>query len=357
MPKTCTSTRSPPIFHGPAACAARSRNLLRSTLSIHPPFRPAWWLPGPHLPTIWGKLARRLPDAHERIELWPTPDGDRLSVARLDAPDPDAPLLLLLHGLEGSVRSKYAQGLMHHARARGWSAALVIFRSCDGRIPATPRLYHSGETSDADLVIRRLAAERPGRALLAAGVSLGANVLLKWLGEQGDRTPPELRRAAAISTPFDLAAGSRHLERGFSRVYVRHFVKGLRAKALRTLARHPGLPVDRGRLLAARSFWDFDDVFTGPVHGFAGADDYYARSSSLGFLDRITVPTLLHSAVDDPFLPAAILDRVREVARRTPALTVDFTPHGGHVGWVAGPPWAPIYWMEHRVTHWLGGGS
>lgn len=264
---------------------------------------------------------------------------------------------MLLHGLEGTVRSKYAQGLMHLARARGWAAAMLIFRTCDGRIPDVPRLYHSGETSDADFVIRRLAAERPGRTLLAVGVSLGANVLCKWLGEQGGRVPAELRRTAAVSTPFDLAAGSRYLERGFSRRYVDHFVQGLRQKALATLDRHPHLPVDRTRLLEARSFWDFDDAFTGPVHGFSGADDYYARCSSLGFLERITVPTLLHSAVDDPFLPPVVLDRVREVATRVPALTIDFTPQGGHVGWVAGPPWAPVYWMEHRVMHWLGTGT
>lgn len=322
-------------------------------MSPHPPFRPAWWLPGPHLPTVWGKLARRLPPAHTRIEHWEMPDGASVTVARLDGRTPDAPVLTVFHGLEGTVRSNYAQGLMHQARARGWGAALLIFRTCDGRIPERPRLYHSGETQDADAFFRRLIAERPGRPIVATGISLGANVLCKWLGEQGAQVPTEIHRAAAISTPFDLGAGSRHLERGFSQVYVWHFVRTLRRKAAETLARHPSLPVDAARVAASRTFWEFDDAFTGPAHGFAGADDYYARSSSLGFLGAIRVPTLLFSAVDDPFLPAQVLDHVRAVARENPHLHPDFTPRGGHVGWVNGAPWKPEYYMEGRIAHWL----
>lgn len=318
-------------------------------------FRPAWWLPGPHLPTIFGKLVRRLTPAQDRIERWDTPDGDSLSVARVDPAHADAPTVTIFHGLEGTVDSNYAQGLMHLARARGWGAALLIFRTCDGRIPAAPRMYHSGETTDADFFLRRLAAERPGVPILATGVSLGGNVLLKWLGEQGTNVPRELRAAAAVSTPFDLGAGSRFLERGFSSVYVRHFVGKLKGKARAALEKHPHLPVDRQRMERARTFWEFDDAFTAPVHGFAGADDYYSRSSSLGFLPQITVPTLLFSAEDDPFLPAPILEQVREVARGNPLLLPEFTPTGGHVGWVSGSPFAPVYHMEPRVLHWLAG--
>ena len=323
-------------------------------MSNHPPFRPAWWLPGAHLPTVWGKLVRRMAPAHERIERWAMPDGATVSVARVDAPDPDAPMLTIFHGLEGTVGSNYAQGLMHQARARGWGAAMLIFRTCDGQIPETPRLYHSGETTDADAFFRRLIAERPGRPIVASGISLGANVLLKWLGEQGAGVPHELRRAAAVSTPFDLAEGSRFLERGFSRNYVRHFVRSLREKAAATLAAHPTLPVDAARVASSQTFWEFDDAFTGPAHGFTGAEDYYRRSSSLGFLHAIRVPTLLFSAVDDPFLPAHVLDQVRAVARENRHLVPEFTPRGGHVGWVAGQPWRPEYYMEGRVAHWLG---
>lgn len=305
------------------------------------------------MPTIWGKFGRKVPPAHERIERWQAPDGGLLSVARLDPATPEAPTLTLFHGLEGTVRSTYAQGLMQAARARGWGAAMLIWRTCDGRVPDVPRLYHSGETTDADFFIRRLAAERPGQPLYCAGVSLGANVLLKWLGEQGGALPVEVRAAAALSTPFDLGAGSRHLERGFSRLYLWHFVRSLKAKANAALDRHPSLVVDRARLERARTFWEFDDVFTGPVHGFSGAADYYHRSSSIQFLSRIRVPTLLLSAVDDPFLPPVVLERVRELALANPQLEVEFTDRGGHVGWVTGDLRTPGYYLDSRVPAWL----
>lgn len=324
-----------------------------SPVTQHPSFTPAWWLPGPHLPTLFSKLVRRVPDAHERIERWRMPDGDAVSVARISPRTPDAPTLAILHGLEGTLRSTYAQGLMHQARRRGWGAAMLIFRTCDGRIPAVPRMYHSGETTDADHFFRQLAAERPRATIFAVGVSLGANVLLKWLGEQGDQTPPNVLRAAAVSTPFDLAAGSAHLERGFSKLYVRHFVRSLRRKALAALALHPGLPVDRRRIELAQTFFEFDDAFTGPVHGFAGATDYYARSSSLGFLSRIRRPVLLFSSEDDPFLPVEVLGRVRELARSNTDLELHFTRTGGHVGFVGGTPWNPSYFMEDRVAAWF----
>lgn len=316
-------------------------------------FRPAWWLPGPHLPTVFGKLARKVPPAHDRVERWPTPDGDDVSVALVDPPRPDAPILTIFHGLEGSIRSTYAQGLLHQARRRGWGAALLIWRSCDGRIPRAPRMYHSGETSDAEFFFGEISRRHPHAPVLATGISLGGNVLLKYLGERAAGTPPALRAAAAISTPFDLGEGARHLERGFSRVYVRHFVRSLRQKAIAALAVHPSLPVNRQRLLAASSFWEFDDAFTAPVHGFAGADDYYRRCSSLHFLPRVARPALLFSAVDDPFLPPSVLDSVRAHARGNPMLTPQFTSTGGHVGWIAGSPLAPHYYMEHHVTEWL----
>lgn len=316
-------------------------------------FHPAWWLPGPHLPTVFAKLLRRVPPAHDRLERWDTPDGDSVTVARVDPPHPDAPVLSIFHGLEGSIRSTYAQGLLHQAKARGWGAALLIWRTCDGRIPDAPRMYHSGETTDADFFLRRLAAERPGRPILSVGVSLGSNVLLKWLGEQGRQVPAEIRAAAGVSTPFDLAAGASHLERGFSRVYARHFVRQLKSKAHAALTKHPQLPVRVDRLAASRTFWEFDDAFTAPVHGFAGARDYYTRSSSIGFLGEIVTPTLLFSAVDDPFLPVQVLDQVRSLARDNRALEPVFTRSGGHVGWVSGSPFSPVYHMEARVTDWL----
>jgi predicted alpha/beta-fold hydrolase len=320
-------------------------------------FSPAWWLPGPHLPTIFAKFGRRIAPAHDRVERWSTPDGDSVSVALVEAARPEAPTLAILHGLEGGLHSTYVRGLLGQARARGWGAAALVWRTCDGRVPDQPRMYHSGETGDADFFLRRLVAERPETALHIIGVSLGANVLCKWLGEQGNAVPAQVGRAVGVSTPFDLAEGSKFLSQGFSQVYTQHFVRKLRAKALLALERHRSLPVDSALLRRARTFWEFDDAFTAPVHGFAGADDYYERASSLPFLHNVRVPTLLLSAVDDPFLPPPVLDRVREIAVANSALRAEFTPRGGHVGWVSGPPWAPRYYMEERAMAWLENGA
>jgi predicted alpha/beta-fold hydrolase len=214
------------------------------------------------------------------------------------------------------------------------------------------RFYHSGETTDLDFVVRRLVAEHHDVQLVMCGVSLGGNVLLKWLGEQGKNAPAQIERAAAVSTPFDLEAGARLMEHGFARVYVRHFLNTLVAKTEKKLERYPDL-CDIEKLRAARTFFEFDDLLTGPVHGFTGAHDYYQRSSSIRFLERICVPALLMNAWNDPFLPKSILESVRAIARRNPALSVEFSATGGHVGWVAGNPWSQHYYMEERVVEWL----
>ena len=315
-------------------------------------FRPAWWARGPHAQTLWGKLFRRRPPAGTRRERWDTPDGDFLDLERIDAPL-GAPRVVLLHGLEGSRRSHYVGGLFAAARARGWAVDLLLFRSCGDEPNRARRLYHSGETGDLDLVVRRVVAEHPGAPLALVGVSLGGNVLLKWLGEQGSATPPELRAAAGISVPFDLARGSRHIERGASRIYTRHFLRSLKRKAAAKRAAFPDL-YDPAKLEGARTLWDFDEHVTAPVHGFAGAADYYARSSAVHFLPAIRTPTLLVNAADDPFLPQSVLDDVRAIAAANPALTTRFVPRGGHVGFVGGRnPWRPAYWAEEQAVSFL----
>jgi predicted alpha/beta-fold hydrolase len=287
-----------------------------------------------------------------RTERWSTPDDDFLDLHRLDAPA-GAPRLLILHGLEGTARSHYARGLLHEAQRRGWAADLLIFRSCGDEPNRALRLYHSGETADLDFVVRRLITSDPARPLLIAGVSLGGNVLLKWLGEQGARTPEQLRSAAAVSVPFDLARGSRHLDRGFSRFYQAHFLRSLRRKALGKSTRYPNA-IRPEVVLRARTLYDFDDLVTAPVHGFRDADDYYSRSSSLGYLARIRTSTLLLSARDDPFLPHEVLDQVRDIARTNPSLHLEFVERGGHVGFISGTlPWRPFYYAEWKVAEFL----
>jgi hypothetical protein len=319
-----------------------------------PAFRPAWWARGPHAQTVWGKLTRRTGPLPTRTERWDTPDGDFLDVERLDA-DPSrgdparAPRLLLLHGLEGGRQSHYAWGLFAEAARRGWGMDLMLHRSCGSELNRQRRFYHSGETGDAALVIDRIVADFPRAPLAVVGVSLGGNQLVKYLGETGDRVPANVRRAVAISVPYDLARGSRHISRGFARVYERHFLRSLVRKVEAKLATYPDL-IAAERLPGVRTLYDFDDLLTGPVHGFTGADDYYARSSAIRFLQGVRVPTLLLSAVDDPFLPAAVLDEVRAIAAANPALTVEFHAQGGHVGFVGGRvPWRPDYYAERRA--------
>jgi len=324
-------------------------------------FSPAWWLPGAHLQTVWGRLARDRRRVVFRRETLETPDGDELVLDHVEGPAGSA-RLLVLHGLEGSSYSVYVQGLLEAAARRGWRGTALNFRSC-ARDPADldrmlpnrrPRLYHSGETSDLDFVVRTLSGREPDAPLAGVGVSLGGNVLLKWLGENPGQKA--VRAAVAMSTPYDLAASDRFLETFAGRLYVRNFLATLQGKAVEVARRFPEATarMDLGRALRARSFWEFDDAANAPLHGFAGADDYYRRASSLGFLHRIETLTLCLSAADDPFLPAEALARARDAA--PPAVDFRVTRRGGHIGWVAGPwPWRPEYWAEELAVAWLAG--
>ena len=317
-------------------------------------YTPAWWVPGAHLQTLWGKLVRPSPALHTVRERWTTPDDDEIELHRVPASSAAAPArLLVLHGLEGTIRSHYLRGTLARARDHGWAADALIFRGCNGEVNRVPRMYHSGETSDLDFVVRRLVGEHPGQPLVIAGFSLGGNVLLKWLGERGEDVPPEVRAAAAVSVPFDLEQGARKLERGFSRLYTWHFLKSLRRKARAKLQHFPGL-FDQEALDRATSLYEFDDCVTSPVHGFTGAHDYYSRSSSLQFLPGIRRPTLLLSSYDDPFLPRKVLDDVLMMARNNDLIEAEFHSRGGHVGFVSGrSPLRPSYHAEERAIEFL----
>lgn len=311
-------------------------------------FKPAWFLPGPHLQTIWGRIVRPRRLAKLRREVVETPDGDELVLDHLDGNA--SPRFLLLHGLEGSSNSVYMQGLFAAIRRRGFAATAMNFRSCalDARgrsLPnRRPRFYHSGETGDFDFVARRLATT----PLVAIGASLGGNVLLKWLGENPDQQI--VAAAAAFSVPFDLSAGARHI----NRLYTARFMRTMKRKTIALLARHPEMRgrIDRDAVLRARTFVEFDEAATAPIHGFASGDDYYAKSSSLPFLSRIKTPTLILNAEDDPFLPREALERARAAASE--AVEFRTTPCGGHTGFIAGTvPWRCEYWGEEMIVEWL----
>jgi hypothetical protein len=309
-----------------------------------PAFAPAWWLPGPHAQTIAGRLLRRppVPALHrERID---TPDGDFLDLDFAASIRPGSPLVLLLHGLEGSARRGYALNLYRELALRGVGAVGLNFRGCSGEPNRTARSYHSGETDDLRLVLELIRARYPDSALGAIGFSLGGNVLLKHLGEEGVRAAAGLRACVAVSVPYDLGACADALDRTpMGRFYTRRFLTTMKEKLLARRAL-VARRIDLARALAARSFREFDDAVTAPLHGFASAEDYYTRCSSAGFVAAIRTPTLLLQAEDDPFLPAQAIPRA--AVRANPVLEPVLLPRGGHVGFIEGQPWSPRFWVE-----------
>ena len=311
------------------------------------PYRAPAWLPGGHAQTLW-PLAIKPTAPPYRRQRWAAPDGDFIDVDRLDG-RPDAPLLVLFHGLEGSSRSHYAAALALACRRAGWRLALPHFRGCSGELNLLPRAYHSGDSAEIDWILRRLAEENGQRPLFAAGVSLGGNALLKWAGERGDAAAPLVRSIASICAPVDLAACGHHLARGFNRVYTRHFLTSLKAVSLARLQRVPGL-FDETRLRRAVNLHQFDDAVTAPLHGFAGADDYWRRASSKPWLPHIRVPALVLNARNDPFLPAVHLPRPDQVAS---AVVLETPAAGGHVGFVSGPFPGNLDWLPQRLLHFF----
>ena len=314
------------------------------------PFESAWWCRGTHPQTILGALLRPVPTLQLKRQRWETPDGDFIDLDWLPGA-PGANILIVLHGLEGSARSRYVLSLLAAAERQGWRGVGVNFRSCSGEMNRSRRSYHGGETSDLTWIVERLISENPGSPILLAGASLGGNVVLKYLGEQGGALPSAVQAAVALSTPFDLARSARTLENGFSRIYMRGIVKSLKAKARAKLEKYPDL-VDKKELEAVRTLAQFDEIVTAPVHGFRNADDYWSRSSSIHFLSKIRRPTLLVNAEDDPFFPGEFLP-VAEVSSNR-FLTAEFTPHGGHVGFLTGSwPGRPGSWTEERAVRFL----
>ena len=315
-------------------------------------FRAPRWLPGGHLQTIWPALFSRpvpgLPPAYRR-ERWDTPDGDFVDVDFVDAAAGDAPLLVLFHGLEGSSRSPYALAFAHRAAALGWAYAVPHFRGCSGELNLAPRAYHSGDFEEIGWVLARLRARRAA-PLLAVGVSLGGNALLRWAEEAGSSAAATARAVAAVCAPVDLAAGGHAIGRGFSRqVYTRMFLRTMKPKALAKWQQHPGL-FDRERLRAARTLYEFDNVFTAPLHGFRDTDDYWARASAKPRLSRIRIPALVLNARNDPFVPAHSLPAPHEVGRH---VTLWQPAHGGHVGFARGRFPGHVQSLPEAVTDWL----
>lgn len=323
--------------HGPAGAAHGS--------VVASGFRPAWWLRGGHAQTVWPNLLRRRVPVAVRRERVVLPDGDFVDI---DWAGGRGPVVIVLHGLAGSSESHYAGGLLRAVAARGWRGALMHFRGCSGEPNRLTRSYHAGDTGDLHHVVELLRRREPDTPLAVVGYSLGGNVLLKWLGEQGAAAP--VHAAVAVSVPFDLAAATARLMQGFSRIYERRLLRCLQLTLARKCAVVP-LPWDAAALAALPSLRAFDEQVTAPLHGFRDADDYYARASCRAYLPRIAVPTLIVHACDDPFLPPAAIPRADALAAQ---VTLELSASGGHVGFVGGPPHAPRYWLEERIPDYLG---
>ncbi|MDE2147380.1 MAG: alpha/beta fold hydrolase [Burkholderiales bacterium] len=314
------------------------------------------WLPGGNLQTIWAATRSRrhlgTPPPLQR-ERWTTPDGDFIDVDHLRRPDGAAPPvqhLVLFHGLEGSSASAYAQAFASIAQARGWACSVPHFRGCSGEINRAPRAYHSGDFEEIGWILQRL-RERSAAPLRVVGVSLGGNALLRWAQEAGESAAATAAAVAAVCAPIDLAAAGRAIDRGFNRqVYARMFLATMKPRALQRLQRHPGL-FDRERLLAARTLYEFDNVFTAPVHGFRDTRDYWARASALPHLARIRIPALLLHARNDPFVPAASLPAAG--AALGPHVTLWRPAQGGHVGFPQAPWPGHVLAMPAAVVDWL----
>ena len=350
------------------------------------PYRAPRWLVGGNAQTIWPALfAKRFdgPRPSYRRERWTTPDADFIDVDWLDggpgsagaptapaeealpasgrpgaglartavSPSVETPLLVLFHGLEGSSASHYAQAFAHWARGRGWRFAVPHFRGCSGPPNLAPRAYHSGDHEEIGWMLQRFRALHRG-PIAAVGISLGGNALLRWAEEAGDAAAGCAGAIAAISSPIDLTASGRAIGRGFNRqVYTRMFLRTMKARALVKLAQHPGL-FDRERMLAARTLYEFDNVFTAPLHGFKDTDDYWSRGSAKPHLARIRIPALVLNARNDPFVPARSLPHAREVGR---CVTLWQPAHGGHVGFPGGRWPGHVHTLPEHVGGWLAG--
>ena len=321
---------------------------------------PGWLLGdgavGGNLQSIWPALVCKRIDGSTpryRRQRWATPDADFIDVDWLE-PDPGpspagTPLLILFHGLEGSSASHYARAYAQAAQRLGWRYAVPHFRGCSGEPNLTARAYHSGDFEEVGWILDRFRALHAGPRL-AVGVSLGGNALLRWAEEAGETAAGTVGAVAAVSSPIDLAAGGQAIGSGFNRlVYTRMFMRSLRPKTLLKLNRHPGL-FDRDKMLAASDLYDFDNLYTAPVHGFRDTDDYWHRGSAKPHLHRIRIPALVLNACNDPFVPAASLPSPHEVGRH---VTLWQPARGGHAGFASGPFPGRLNAMAERVMGWL----
>ena len=313
---------------------------------IESQFKTACWLPDQHSQTLFPTLFRRQIPLTLTEEVLELPDGDFVELSWTPSTE-SGPIIALFHGLEGSVESGYAQGVLKVVRDLDWQGVLMHFRTCGKKGNSLPRWYHSGDSPDIDYFIEVLRTRYPDRPLGAFGVSLGGNALLKYLGEKGDKSP--LSAAMAVSVPFDLANTAQHLTTGFSRVYQRHLISLVRKKVLAKHKEMP-LPMDLEAFNQARTFYHVDNM-AAKLHGFDSADDYYDKASAHQFLKVIKVPTLVLHSENDPFMTPEAIPSQSELSEN---VTLELTKKGGHVGFVYGKnPLKPKYLIDKRFREFF----
>lgn len=320
---------------------------MKAELPVKSTYVSPWWLPGGNIQTIYARtLARNYAVEYQR-QRWETPDGDFIDLDWVNRQGGAAKLLVLFHGLEGCSRSHYALSLMAMAQQVGWRGVVPHFRGCSGEINRLARAYHSGDAAEIDWILRRLKRENPDSDVYVVGISLGGNMLLKWLGEQGAAAAAVVNAAMAVSAPVDLHAAAAVLDFGYRKaIYTRRFLRSLREKVLAKIARHR-LDINIAAVRVCSTFRQIDDLYTAPIHGFKDADDYWTRASSKPWLKHIRVPTLLLNARNDPFLPDGALPSPSEVSD---AVTVEFPNAGGHVGFVRGAFPGSLRWLPQRMA-------
>ena len=327
--------------------------LLANCASFAAPYSAPFWLPGGHLQTIYPALFTKKSQVAYSRERWELADGDFIDVDWTELAtelNSKQPIVILFHGLEGSSQSQYATALMLAVKAKGWRGVVIHFRGCSGEPNRLPRVYYAGDTQEIEMMLSRVRAAAPQVPIYAAGVSLGANALLKWLGESGEHANAVITKAAAVSAPMDLAASADALDSGLNRwLYTPGFVNSMRPKALAMSARFTGL-LDDKKINDALTIHDIDNAVTAVLYGATDANDYYAKNASKPWLKQISTPTLVINALNDPFIPSETLPKSNQVSS---LVTLEYSDTGGHVGFVSAHFPGNANWLPARLIEYF----
>ena len=314
-------------------------------MQLNSVYRPSRWLPGPHAQTIWASRFRSTPSPDTKREQVELDDDDFLNLYWLT--QGNGPIVIIVHGLEGDSSSNNVKAMFDVVRKNGWNGVLLLNRNCGGFSNRLQRTYHAGETGDLDFVVNLVKKRFPDVPLMLYGYSLGGNTMLKWLGEKGDHAG--ISAAAAVSIPFDLASSTAILDKGFSKIYQKHFVDLMREAAKRKFRDLAPL-FNPGDLNKIKTLWEFDEKVTAPLHGFVNADQYYSESSCKQFLKNICVPTLIMNSLDDPFLERNTFPGPKEISDM---VELEFLQNGGHAAFIMGSIWKYFSWIETRIPEFF----